>query len=82
MELKGAYLRVVLAETLIAAQKEPEAVAELLKALPVLSRERVVPAAIAAIGLLRESLARQKVDPLLLRRLRESLAPSLPEARV
>jgi hypothetical protein len=71
-----------LAESLIAAQLEGEAVTELLAALPILEREKIVPAAIAAIGLLRESLARQKVDLQLLRRLRESLAPSVPGARL
>jgi tetratricopeptide (TPR) repeat protein len=82
MDSRSAYLRVVLAESLIAAQLEGEAVTELLAALPILEREKIVPAAIAAIGLLRESLARQKVDLQLLRRLRESLAPSVPGARL
>jgi tetratricopeptide (TPR) repeat protein len=82
MDLRAAYLRVVLAESLIAAKLERKAVAELLAALPILEREKIVPAAIAAVGLLRESLARQSLDPQLLRRLRESLAPSVSGARL
>jgi tetratricopeptide (TPR) repeat protein len=82
MEWDVAYVRIILAESLIAAQREPEAVAELLAALPILEREKIVPAAIAAVGLLRESLARQSLDPQLLRRLRESLAPSVSGARL
>jgi tetratricopeptide (TPR) repeat protein len=78
MEWHLAYVRNILAESLIATGREQEAEAELLAALPILEREQIVPAAVAAIGLLRESLARQRaVDAQTLRRLRESLESSL-----
>jgi tetratricopeptide (TPR) repeat protein len=82
MEWQVGYMRVILAESLIAAGRDDEAAGELLAALPIFERERVVPAAIAAVGLLKESLGRQRVDPQTVRHLRESLAPSLPGTRL
>jgi tetratricopeptide (TPR) repeat protein len=82
MEWQVGYMRIILAESLIATGHDDEAVGELLAALPVLEREHIVPAAIAAVGLLKESLARQRVDPQVVRRLRDSLAPSLPGTRL
>lgn len=73
MSARAAYLRVILAETLIAAGREGEATAEILRALPILRREQLVPSALAALTLLQESLRRQEIDPHALRQLRDHL---------
>lgn len=73
MESQAAYLRVLLAETLLLWGKEGEASRELLAALPVFDREALLPAGSAAIALLRESIRRQKADPEALRTLRLEL---------
>ena len=73
MDGRAAYLRVVVAETLIALGRQREAIEEILAALPVLDREAVIPPAMAAIALLRESIRRKYPDPHALRKLREQL---------
>jgi tetratricopeptide (TPR) repeat protein len=69
----AAYLRVVLAETLMAAGRENEAISEIVAALPVIDGEHLVREGIAAMALLRESVRRKKTDPRALRELREQL---------
>jgi tetratricopeptide (TPR) repeat protein len=69
----AAYLRVVLAETLMAAGRENEAVREIVAALPVVEEQGLVREGIAALALLRESIRRKEADPRALRELREQL---------
>lgn len=73
MDVNAAYLRIVLAETLIAARRHGDAMREILTALPIIEREQIAPDAAAAISLLRKSLREQATDPFALRRLREHL---------
>jgi tetratricopeptide (TPR) repeat protein len=54
-----AYMQLVLADTLVAAGREAEAIRVLAEAFPVIEREGAEVDAVAAIGLLRESLRRQ-----------------------
>lgn len=73
MDGKAAYLRVVLAESLVAKGRDREAVLELLIALRHFDREAIAPDALVAVALLRESLRRQKADPDALRAFRLQL---------
>ncbi len=73
MESQAAYVRVVLAETMLLAGREDEAQVQIVRALPVISREALLPDATAAIALLRESIRRQKADPEALRTLKLEL---------
>jgi tetratricopeptide (TPR) repeat protein len=68
-----AYLRIVLAETLIALDRNREAEWEILSALPTIEEQKMVPDGFAAVGLLRESVSRREADPSALRDLRERL---------
>jgi len=70
---RSAYLRVLLSESLIAAGREEEAVAELIAALPVIERESLAREGVAAISLLKEALNRRKADPEAVRALRNHL---------
>jgi hypothetical protein len=70
MEGQAAYLRVIMAETLLLTGRESEAQAQIIAALPVLDRERVVPDAVAAVTLFRDSVQRKQADPDALRNLR------------
>lgn len=69
----AAYLRVVLAETLMVGGHENDAVAEIVAVLPIIDEQGLVREGIAAIGLLRESIRRKKADPNVLRELRYQL---------
>jgi tetratricopeptide (TPR) repeat protein len=69
----AAYLRVVLAETLLLAGRPREAEIEILAALPTIEAEQMAQEGFAALKLLRESVDRSKVDAASLRALRESL---------
>jgi tetratricopeptide (TPR) repeat protein len=73
MEGQVAYVRIVLAETLLLAGYEADAQRELVAALPTLDREALLPDAVTAIALLRESLLRQRADPEALQVLRLQL---------
>jgi tetratricopeptide (TPR) repeat protein len=73
MESFAAYVRIVLAETLLAAGREDQAAREIVAALPTIAERQLVHEAMAAMVLLRESLRRQKIDPSALRELREQL---------
>ena len=68
-----AYLRIVLAETLIALARHREAEWEIRMALPTIEEQRMVPEGFAAISLLRESVSRRQADPAALRSLRDLL---------
>jgi tetratricopeptide (TPR) repeat protein len=68
-----AYLRVVLAETLIALGRNREAEWEILAALPTIEEQKMVPEGFAAVSLLRESVKQRKADSGALKVLREHL---------
>ena len=68
-----AYLRIVLAETLLLAGRAREAEIEILAALPTIEAEQMAEEGFAALKLLRKSLDRSKLDAASLRALRESL---------
>lgn len=69
----AAYSRLLLAETLVATRRDGEAVKEILAALPIIEREGLVREGIVAVGLLKASVSRRKLDPAALKALRESL---------
>jgi tetratricopeptide (TPR) repeat protein len=73
MDTVTAYLRVLLAETMLLAGSAREAVAEILAALPVIERESLDREARAVIGLIRGAIRRQQVGPEKLRELIERL---------
>ena len=73
MATRAAYLRVVLAETLLALGRPREAEWEILQALPTIEEQKMVPEGFAAVALLRESVKQRKADPNALRELREHL---------
>jgi tetratricopeptide (TPR) repeat protein len=76
MDAKVAYLRVVLAEALLAAGRSREAEWEILAALPVIEDQKMVVEGFAAVSLLRESVARRRTDPAALSELRQKLQAS------
>jgi hypothetical protein len=63
----------VVAEILLEMCREREAEWEILAALPAIDEIRMVPEALAAVALLRESVARRKTDSSALRQLRSRL---------
>lgn len=69
----AAYMRVILAETLVAAGREAEALTELVTALPVIMAEKQSREGAAAIALLSESIRRQRLDAVTIRHLRDQL---------
>jgi tetratricopeptide (TPR) repeat protein len=73
MAAQAAYVRVVLAETLLLAGRPLEAEIEILAALPTIESEQMAHEGFAALKLLRTSLDRSKLDAASLRLLRESL---------
>lgn len=73
MSTLEAYLRIVLAETLIALSRNREAEWQIAAALPTIESQKMVPEGFAAIALLRDSISRRKADPAALRELREHL---------
>jgi tetratricopeptide (TPR) repeat protein len=68
-----AYARLLSGEVLLALNREVEAEAVILDALPALEERRMVPEGLAAVALLRESMRRRKTDRNALRELREHL---------
>jgi tetratricopeptide (TPR) repeat protein len=76
MTTSAAYTRLLLAETYLAMQLPRDAESEVLKALPILEDEGIVPEALLALSILREAVRRQKLDPQMLRELRDRLRPS------
>lgn len=69
----AAYGRLALAVALIELGRHREAEREILAALPTIEEQEMVPQAVAAIALLRESTRGRKTDPDALRELREHL---------
>ena len=62
LSARESYLRVLLAETLIAGGRCAEAAAELVAALPIIERESLEKERSAAVALLRETLTRSRND--------------------
>jgi len=73
MVTRVAYLRVFVADTLLALGRPREAEWEILAALPTIEEQKMVPEGLAAVALLKESVRRRKTDPNALRELREHL---------
>jgi tetratricopeptide (TPR) repeat protein len=69
----AAYSRLVLATALLDLGRHDEAESEVLAALPTLEEHEMVPQAVAAVALLRESVRARRTDPDALRELREHL---------
>ncbi len=69
----AAYLRIVLAETLLLAGRPREAEIEILAAIPTIEKERMVEEGFAALNLLRESVHQCQTDVASLRALRERM---------
>jgi tetratricopeptide (TPR) repeat protein len=69
----AAYLRIVLAETLLLANRPSEAEIEILMAIPTIEKERMAEEGFAALNLLRESVDRSQTDVASLRALLEHL---------
>jgi tetratricopeptide (TPR) repeat protein len=82
MESMAAYLRVVLAQTMLLAGQQDEAVAEILKALPIIEREKLSHEAAVAVALLHEAIRRGQPNPEALRELREQLTRMKEEGRL
>lgn len=76
METRVAYLRVILAESLLAADRHREAEWEILAALPVIEEQRMVAEGFTAIAILRESASRRSLDRPALTQLRQKLQAS------
>jgi tetratricopeptide (TPR) repeat protein len=74
MTALAAYMRVVTAESLLAAGRAREAEFELLTAMPVIDQEKMLPEAQAALRLLRESIQQRKTQPGTLSELRKHLS--------
>ncbi len=68
-----AYVRVLLADTLVHCGRPHEAAQEILQALPTIEEQKMLSEGLAAVALLRESVKRCKADPKALRELREHL---------
>jgi tetratricopeptide (TPR) repeat protein len=68
-----SLLHLVIAELLLEVGSHREAEWEVLAALPTLEQEQMLPAGVAAIALLRESVRQRKMDPKALLELREYL---------
>jgi len=75
MEMEGfvAYMHLLIAETLLAMQREREAEWEVLSALPTIEKMKMVPEGVAAVALLRESVRLRKTDRAALEELRRHL---------
>ncbi len=68
-----AYLRIVLAQTLLEASQPREAEWQILAALPTIDEQKMVPEGYAAVALLRESVRQRKTDQHALGELRQYL---------
>lgn len=76
MQSLVAYTHLVIAETLLASNRQREAEWEILAALPAIEELSLVPEGFAAAALLRESVQRRQTDPKALQDLREHLQAS------
>jgi tetratricopeptide (TPR) repeat protein len=70
---KVAYIRMLLAETLLLADRPREAEVEILAALPTIEEQEMAAEGIVAISLLRESIRQSRLDGEVLRQVREHL---------
>ena len=68
-----AYLRIVLAETLIALSRFREAEWQIAAALPTIEDQKMVPEGFAAVALLREAMRQRQANPEALQALRQHL---------
>jgi tetratricopeptide (TPR) repeat protein len=68
-----SYVRLLIADTLLALGRHREAEWEILAALPAIEQGKMVPEGLAAVALLKESVRLRKTDPNALRDLREHL---------
>jgi hypothetical protein len=75
MASNAAYTRLLVAETYLAMHRPRDAEREVLEALPFLEREGVSADSVVALSIYREAVRRQKLDPQMLRELRERLRP-------
>ena len=66
-------LRLILAETLLAAGRDHDAIEQIVTALPVIETLGMIREGVVAVALLRESLSRQEVNPEALRTLKREL---------
>ncbi len=73
MVTRAAYLKVVVAETLLEIGRSAEAEFEIRGALPTIEQEKMVPEGFAAITLLNEAIRQRRSDPKALLELREYL---------
>jgi hypothetical protein len=73
MAPRVAYVRLFIADTLLALGRNREAEWEILAALPAIEQGKMVPEGLAAVQLLQESVRSRKTDPNALRELREHL---------
>jgi tetratricopeptide (TPR) repeat protein len=73
MKTRVAYFRTVTAEALLEAGRLREAEWEILAALPTIDEQRMAQEGLAAVALLRESVARRKTDSGALAQVREHL---------
>jgi tetratricopeptide (TPR) repeat protein len=76
MHSRLAYLRVILAEALLAAGRSREAEWEVLAALPIIEQQQMVAEGITAIAVLRESVNHRRIDASALAELRKRLQAS------
>jgi len=76
MHARLAYLRVLLAECLLAAGRSREAEWEILAALPVIEEQKMVAEGFAAMAILRESISKRALDGPALAQLRQKLQAS------
>ncbi len=68
-----AQVRLILAETLLARERDAEALSEIAAALPIIETLGLVQEAVVAVALLRESMSRQSADRDALGTLRRAL---------
>lgn len=71
-----AYTRVIIAETLLIAGREDEAIGELLMALPIIERESLTDEAEASVWLMRQAIKQRGMSPTMVREFREQIVLS------
>jgi tetratricopeptide (TPR) repeat protein len=73
LRAQEVMLRLILAETLLAAGRDDDAIEQIVTALPVIETLGLIREGVVAVALLRESLSRQEVNPEALRTLKREL---------
>jgi len=76
MASMAVYTALIAAETLLVANREAEAMSQLVALLPVVDELELVGEGVAIVGLLREAIRRSKADPETLRALKSLLSRS------